>query len=227
MSRGADIFLLAIRGTTNFADAVEGRTTHNETAGTDAGVAAARSLGDLSHKVFVAAKGAGDMAGAKPNELLILDLWNDIEGLGMFFSNPDVQKGGGRIFKSRDPGVWAHAPGFYNFDLPAPAGKNERYVGLLRGTVKSQDLAREVFTASDVKNINDARRRGQLSHHVHFGVGAPGQPGKNELLGVDVWYDLKGMAEHYQSLMGGLYEVFTAKPTTSVWEQAPGHWVEW
>ena len=44
------IYLLAIRGTLAPKTLEDARKTHNETAGAPANVAAARGLGDLSHR---------------------------------------------------------------------------------------------------------------------------------------------------------------------------------
>ena len=118
----ADPVLLLIRGTLVDGAAPEAaRKTHNATAGNDAGVAAARALGDLSHKVYLPAKSA--MSGAKPGELLILDVWESAEGMQTFFSNPQVSEGGKKLFSTRDPTVWMRAREALTFNLPAPCVK--------------------------------------------------------------------------------------------------------
>jgi len=128
-------FLLTVRGTLAPPNLDAGRLTHNQAAGSDEGVAMARSFGDLSHAVFVPVEAVASGAG----ELLILDYWNSVEGLMKFFSNDQVQKGGAMLFKSdRDNVVWAPTPGLPSFNLPAPTGRNDRYVGLVRGPVASR-----------------------------------------------------------------------------------------
>ena len=102
------IYLLAIRGTLALATVDAARIIHNETAGAPPSVAAAQSLGDLSHMVYVPANQPS--AGAR--EFLILDVWNSRDGLNQFFANPHVQEQAGRIFSTRDPVVWAAADGF-------------------------------------------------------------------------------------------------------------------
>jgi hypothetical protein len=47
-------------------------------------IAAAQSLGDLSHMVYVPTDQQGDKAG----EFLILDIWNGMDGLNAFFRQP-------------------------------------------------------------------------------------------------------------------------------------------
>src|SRR5579859_7003438 len=96
------LYLLSIRGTLAPATLEEARGIHNQTAGAPESVAAARSLGDLSHMVYVP---AGQSAGAGAGEFLILDIWQSIDGLNNFFANPQVQQGAGMIFASRDPQV--------------------------------------------------------------------------------------------------------------------------
>jgi hypothetical protein len=223
-TQGAQSYLLAIRGTRAAPDDETSRKIHNETAGAEAGVAAARALGDLSHKVFVPAKGA---PGSKPGELLILDVWNNLDGLNQFIANPQVQKGGGLMFGSRDPVVFAPANDLFSFHLPTPMGQQARCVGTIRGLVKSREEARTVLNASIAKGINAARKLGLVSHDMYYRVGAPGQPESLELFGVDFWYDGKGMAEYYQAEPETFNRAFAAPPAAGVWEQPAGTWVEW
>ncbi len=103
MSNDLSLFLLAIRGTLASPTLEEARKLHNSTAGHPANVAAAKSLGDVSHMVYVPMekpkKGAG--------EFLILDIWNSMDGINQFFANPTVQEQAGQIFTERDPVVWS------------------------------------------------------------------------------------------------------------------------
>jgi hypothetical protein len=222
MSR--DIILLAIRGSLSPRTIEEARVIHNETAGNPQGVAAARSLGDLSHNVFVPLE---DTAG-KATELLILDLWNNPEGLQTFFSDPQVQAGGSRIFTSRDPVVWTPAADCISFMLPTPAARTERYVGLLRATVKSRQVAAEGFNVL-ASRVNETRKLGQISHGVFYRMMPPGHPESLELFAIDTWMEPAGMMATYQSAehMKPLEGIFAGPPVTSVWRQAPGAWVEW
>lgn len=224
MSHNADLFLLAIRGTLQPSVLDDARKIHNETAGNPQGVAAARALGDLSHNVYVP---IADAPGAA-SELLILDTWTSVEGIGRFFSDAHVQAGGGLIFKTRDPVVW-QADRAYSFTLPAPKARTQRYVGVIRGTVKSREAAHAVFDAAGRASLQPARMLGQVSHHVYFRASGPGEPPSTELLGVDVWHDADGMAKFYGNgeATAALYDVFASKPATSVWKQPAGEWVEW
>ena len=221
-----DPVLLLIRGTLVDGDAVDAaRKTHNATAGNDAGVAAARSLGDLSHKVYLPAKTA--MSGAKPGELLIMDVWETAEGIQQFFSNPQVAQGGGKLFTKRDPTVWMPAREALTFNLPAPVGRTDRFVGILRTRVKTPAIALDVFRTTVARTRNQARQRGQLSHELFFLLGPPSGDGSAEMLGVDVWSDLKGMEQHYQETMEPLSKAFAGAPEASIWTQPHGEWVEW
>lgn len=226
MTAPSDLFLLAIRGDLKPTSLDEARTVHNQTAGNPQGVAAARALGDLSHNVYVP---IGDAPSAA-TELLILDTWTSVEGLGTFFSDPQVQGGGGMIFKTRDPVVWVQDSA-YSFSLPAPKNRTARYVGVIRGTVKSREAAHAVFDRAGRASMQPARMLGQVSHHVYFRATQPGEPASTELLGVDVWHDADGMAKFYSNVEGmaasGIYDVFAGKPATSVWKQPAGEWVEW
>lgn len=220
--------LLTVRGTL-VADTLEAtRVLHNETAGSEPGTAAARSLGDLSHKVF-APNLRSNQAGSKAGELLFIDVWQDAKGLMDFFSNPQVQEQGGRLFSSRDATVWMPARGSFSYSLTAPMDKHQRFVGMVRGPITSPEPAIEVLSGIDAKAQRDARRRGLLSHEVFIKLNPPGDTSPLELLGLDMWCDEAGMTEHYadQTHRAGLGQVFAGAPQASVWEQGAGTWSEW
>jgi len=212
---------LTVRGkTVRQGDAM--RTLHNETAGSPQGIAAARALGDLSHKVFT--PNGGD---AKPDELLFLDVWVEAAGIGKFFAHPDVAAQGAQLFVHKDPTVWMPARGSYSYSLPAHRDKPERYVGLVRGPIASPEAAIEIFGGVDAKAVADARKAGILSHELFIKLGPPGEP--LELLGIDVWCDHAGMTAHYSNAahMKALQGAFTGAPSASIWQQAAGVWSEW
>lgn len=221
------MFLLCIRGTTQAQDVEAVRNTHNATAGNEAGVAAARALGDLSHKVFVPCTEAGDFAGSKSGELLILDVWKDPSGIEKFFADKQVQEGGKMMFKDRDPVVSMPAEGAFTFSLPAPMSKPERYVGLMRGTVKSARDAIAALSSGAKENLSLARQRGQLSHELYVRLGPPSKDGSAELIGVDVWADMQGMLKTYAEHTAGMLPLFKERPAMSLWKQPAGAWVEW
>ena len=226
MSTNDDIFLLAIRGFLKAKTREDARNIHNMTAGNPAGVAAARSLGDLSHNVFV---DAGDTKGTA-GELLILDLWNNLEGFDKFFSDKQVQEGGAMIFSSvENRELWSPAHDFRSFVLPTPKGKNHRYIGLVRGTVRSREGAKAALDQMVKDTVNAARIEGQVSHEIFFRMTPPGHPATLDLLGVDVWMNAEGMARFYSNPqhMAPLRDIFTGKPTTSTWKRPDGEWVEW
>lgn len=221
--------LLTVRGTLVPKDLEQARVLHNETAGSAPGIAAARALGDLSHQVYAPTtrfKGSD----AKPGELLFIDRWDSAEGLMQFFSNAHVQEQGGKLFSAREPAVWMAARGSFSYTLPPTRGKDERIVGIIRGTLKSAEEALAIFGDVDAKSQRDARRRGLVSHELFIKVDpAADKSAPLELLGVDLWHDFGGMSEHYgdQTHMSRLGAVFAGRPATSVWEAAPGNWSEW
>jgi hypothetical protein len=233
MSTNDDTFLLAIRGILKAKTLAEARDIHNATAGHPDGVAAARALGDLSHRVYVEMADTGGKAG----ELLILDLWNSFDGLQKFFSDKQVQAGGAMIFESRDPTVWVRAQDIRGFTLPIPMGKEACCVGLIRGLARSREAARAAFDALTAGSINAARVAGQISHEVFFltpsgaatAAPATGQPETIEILGVDVWMDADGMGRFYAEPkhLAPLAGLFVAPPITSMWKRPAGSWVEW
>jgi hypothetical protein len=221
------MFLLCIRGMLNTKDNEVARNTHNNTAGNPQGVAAAQSLGDLSHKVFVPASDAGDFTGGKPGEFLILDIWKSPEGIQTFFSDKNVQEGGSQLFKERDPVVAMAAEGGFSFSLQAPMHKQERYIGLMRGVVKNAKDALNALNGGMKEGLAQARQRGQLAHDIYFKLGPPSADGSAELIGVDLWCDLKGMLATYAEHTAPMLPLFKDRPAMSVWKQPAGTWVEW
>ena len=218
--------LLTVRGTLNPATLDAARVLHNETAGSAPGIAAARALGDLSHRVFAPITEA---PGTKDGELLFIDTWCDPAGIGQFFSNPEVQHQGGRMFAAKDATVWMPANGALAYHLPPPRTLAKRFIGIARGTVGNVEQAIAAFVDADARSIRDARRRGILSHEVFVKVPMPGDTSPPEVLGLDQWASFEGMLEHYrdEAAMKTLGPVFTGPPATSIWATAPGDCSEW
>jgi hypothetical protein len=225
MSPDKEMYLLTIRGKLKPTTVEESRNVHNATAGNPAGVAAARSLGDLSHMVYVP---TGQDGGAS-SELLILDVWNSVDGLNQFFSNHDVQAGGNMIFVERDPVVWMPARGAFTYHLASPKGKDARWVGVVRGKVHSHDQALAAHNEFASGAVNQARLAGNISHDVYFRLAQPGTPESLELLAVDVWMDPAGMAATYSNpSYGTVFEkIFAGMPAATTWQEPAGEWVEW
>lgn len=217
------MYLLCIRGTANTQDLEVSRKLHNETAGSEPGIAAARALGDLSHKVYVPCTEAGEHAGSKPGELLFIDVWKEPAGIETFFSNKNVQEQGGKLFAAKDPVVAMPGTGAFTFALQAPMSRTDRYLGLIRGTVKSAADAIAAISSGAKEGLSQARARGQLSHELFVRLG----PGEPELIGIDVWTDLHGMMKTYAEHTPALLPLFTGRPATSLWSQPKSPWNEW
>jgi len=218
-------YLLTIRGTLKPKTLEAARSAHNEAAGAPANVAAARALGDLSHMVYV----PGDHQGTAAGEFLVLDVWNSLEGLNKFFADTHVQQGAELIFSQRDPVVWQPAEGFASYHLPAPHDKTDRFVGIVRGPVRSRAEAQKVHNNLVEGAVNAARAAGSLSHESFFRLAPPGSPEALEFFAVDVWMDGQGMAKYYDNpeFMKGLMQMFSAEPAASVWTHPAGQWIEW
>lgn len=216
--------LLTVRGTTKTGPGEAARAVHNQTAGSAEGVAAARALGDLSHSVYTPLAG---LPGASEDELLFLDVWKDVEGIGRFFSDEHVQQGADMLFSDREAVVWMPAQGAYGFELPAPQHLGGRYLGVARGTVADPADAVETFRKVLAPTVSESRRLGQISHQLYIKLPMPGDDGPAEAPGLDMWADPAGMGEYYQSLTG-FEAAYSGAAQTSVWEQAAGGtWTEW
>lgn len=220
---GAATFLLTVRGTTATPTLDEARATHNATAGAPQSAAGARSLGDLSHNVF--APISPELSG----QLLFIDFWNSLSGLGNFFANPHVQEAASQLFTTRDGTVWSRLEGYGAFHLPVASGRSIGAVGLIQVTVTSLEAAAPAFTAYAAATINTARSYGIVSHSTWARVPNPGEPATSDIIGLDMWMDADRMNEYYDRSLGFEHfgPVFAGAPDTSVWRSAPGEWVEW
>ena len=229
MNDNLTLYLLTIRGTLSPSTLEEARKVHNMTAGNPDGVVAAKSLGDVSHMVYVPMPHNGHAKSNGAGEFLIMDLWHSIDGLNTFFADKQVQEGGALIFTERDPVVWAPAEGFTSFHIPAPFGNNDRVIAVVRGTVKSKEEAKKLHNAAMAKTISKARGLGLLSHEAYFRMAAPNSPEALEYFGVDVWMNGDGLGDYYgdEEFLAGFDGFFTAEATDSVWVHPKGDWVEW
>jgi len=219
------LYLLTIRGKLAAAKLEGSRILHNKTAGEPENIAAAQSLGDISHLVYVPMDQPKNGSG----EFLIMDIWNNSEGLNQFFANPTVQEQAGQIFTSRDPVVWTPAEGYVSYHIPASFGKNERTLAMVRGKVPSREKALTIHNAGASKMINQAHRAGDLSHDAYFRLAPHGTAEALEFLAVDVWSDSAAMQEFYNrpEFMQTLDGLFSAEPNFSIWTHPAGEWVEW
>ena len=223
------LYLLTIRGTLSPDTLEAARKVHNQTAGNPDGVAAAKSLGDVSHMVYVPMEHDGHAKAEGAGEFLIMDLWYSMDGLNTFFADKQVQQGGAMIFSERDPVVWAPAEGFTSFHIPAPFGENDRIIAIVRGTVNSKEEAQKLHDTAMTKTISKARKLGMLSHEAYFRMAAPGSPEALEFLGVDVWMNGEGMGDFYgdEDFLAGFNHLFTSEAADSVWVHPKGDWIEW
>ena len=223
------LYLLTIRGTLSPDTLEAARKVHNQTAGDPAGVAAAKSLGDVSHMVYIPMEHDGHDKPKGAGEFLIMDLWYSMEGLNTFFADKQVQQGGDMIFSQRDPVVWAPAEGFTSFHIPAPSGNNDRIIAIVRGTVNSKEEAKKLHDTAITKTIGKARKLGLLSHEAYFRMAAPGSPEALEFLGVDVWMSGEDMGDFYgdEDFLAGFNHLFISEAADSVWVHPKGDWIEW
>jgi len=229
MKNELTLYLLTIRGTLSPATIEEACKIHNMTAGDPAGVAAAKSLGDVSHMVYVPLEQDGHEKAKGAGEFLIMDLWTSTDGLNTFFSDHKVQEGGSMIFSERDPVVWAPAPGFTSYQIPAPFGMNNRFITTARATVKSLEEAYELHNQAVARTANKARKAGNLSHESYLRLAAPGSPEALEWLGVDVWMRPDEMMSLYEDpeFLEGFDHMFTGEANVGVWVHPKGDWIEW
>ena len=217
------IYLFTLFGTR--AHALEDmRPIHNRVAGAPEDVAAAKALSDLSHMVYTTVD-------EQSPAFVIMDLWTDISGFNQFFTEPERQKRqvAGGLFTQQEPVLWEPAEGFFSYHLPAPTGHNDRFFGLLRGSVMSREQARLLVDQVRRADLHKARAAGHVSHEMYFRLAEPGAPESLELLAVDGWFDREGMLRYYEELDArlALDGLFTAPPSTWLLQHPAGEWIEW
>jgi hypothetical protein len=218
---GVDTYLLTVLGTPNTDSPENARDLHNATAGDPGGVAGAKSLGDLSHNVFLP-------AGDDDKRLLFIDTWNTPTGVGQFFSDKQVEKGGAALFADREAVLWMPAAGFGSYSLPVPSGRSVASIGIMRAPVSSYEAAAEAFHADSASKINASRQKGQVAHQLWVPVPMPGAAPATEVLGLDYWLDENEMNQWYASATyDDLGPAFTGAPVTSTWTSASSDWIEW
>ena len=121
------------------------------------------------------------------------------------------------------------AQGAFTYHLPVPVGKHQRWVGTVRGPIRSHEAAIAAHNAFAGSAINQARLAGNVSHDVYFRLAQPGTPESLELLAVDVWMDPAGMAATYGNPAYGevFGQMFSGMPTAATWQEPGGEWTEW
>lgn len=232
------------RGTLRPTALDQARTMHNAfvTEGPQPGAEVARSLGDVSHSVYVPVPGTGTFADTAPGELLFVDYWADPGGMETFFSHPSAQQAGDRLYATREESEWTLAPAAFTFQVPAPAGVTARFLAITRAPVRAAADAVAALDKVVSTNLGTARRRGQVAQSVYVRVAelAAARPASNaslgahrhaapvEILAVETWPDIEGLTEHHRdaTITSGLDDVLSGPLDVSVWEQANG-FAEW
>ena len=206
----------------------------------------ARALGDLSHIACTPALGVDPALRAQPGELLFVDYWADTDGMETFFANPAARDAADRLFTSREDAEWAVAPNGFGFSLPARNGAPPRFIAITRAGIRSADDAISALGKLISAELARARRRGQIAHalfirdgdiasrrpaanrHRAHGTGLAPSGAPTEVLALDWWSTVDGLAENYRDsvVFGGLPDVLIGPPETAVWQQEAG-FSEW
>ena len=108
-----------------------------------------------------------------PKELLFIDYWNSVDGLMSSSPTSRCRQGGEMVFKSRDYVVWAPSPGLPRVSLPAPDGRNERFVGLVRGPVASRAGAEQTPDGGHPQGAQQQPRQGPDGARMVLPLTAP------------------------------------------------------
>ncbi len=191
------IYLLTIRGTLAPPSLEAARPVHNQTAGAPEGVAAAKSLGDLSHMVYVPVN--KELA-----ELFIMDLWTSPSGLNQFEG----------FFTYHLPAPTGHNDRFFGL-IRGPVASREQ-----ARTIMNQVMSQGIHKARAAGHLSHdvyfrLAQPGMPESLELFAI-----DGWSDLEGMNRYYD----DPDFGPALGGL---FTAQPATLLLKHPAGEWVEW
>jgi hypothetical protein len=240
------LVLHTTRGTLEPRSLDEARELHDGFVGggPQPGIEVARSLGDLSHAVYAAARGADGLSDAAPDELLFVDHWAAPEGMEAFFAHPSAREAGDRLCPARVEAEWRPASGAAPLQFPPAADHPARFLVLVQAPVPSAEAATTALAEAAGAVLGPARRRGQLTHQlfVRYSAELAARPAANarhgaapgpadapvQVLAMSSWPALDGLCEHHRDpdVVAALERAAGGPVAVSVWEQVGG-FVEW
>jgi hypothetical protein len=176
------------------------------------------ALGDLSHNVYTPARGVDPALRAQPGELLFVDYWAAASGMEMFFSSPVALGAADQLFSSREESEWAVAA-----EMILPSAGTASLVDLMAARVIATSLGGAPWRAGTLKpNPLGAANTRRAHGNTLAQAGA-----QAEVLALDWWSTVDGLAEHYRdALTGGLPDALIGPAETAVWQQEAG-FSEW
>ena len=182
----------------------------------------ATSLGDFAHDVLLGT----DILGTAENEFLALDRWDNVEGMGMMYGDPDFQAGFSQLFAepatletfvTRDD--WASWG-----TLESGDGHDPYYFVVVRGRLSTSDLdeAQAIHDELALAAQEVAEAAGDVAHVVHLGLDDP-----QEFMAIDVWTSDAAMEAAYldPDFQAGFAAIFEDTPYVGVYRSTD--WYQW
>ena len=219
--------LLTVRGTLDAPEPEAARELHNQTAGSDEGVAAARSLGDLSHSVFSPVLG---MPGTRSERAALPRRLEGRAGHRHVLLRRAGPDGGAGVVRRRDV-YRVDAGGRIVRIRAARTDASHRQIPRRRTGAdrRPADGDRPVFRSTLEPTISDARKAGQTLHQLYIKIPMPDDHGPAEAIGLDgLRADPAGMGGVLPDAHRVRERLHRRPPQTSVWQRATGGtWTEW
>lgn len=209
-------FAVLVRGPL-FTDDLEQAQAYHDALASE-GEEPAKEMGDIAHDALLGTS----LLGSPQGQFMGLDRWNNFEGMGAFYSNPDFGQAFGMLF-SQEPTVetfeetdWAGWG-----DLDAADDVDERFFVVVRGTL-AQD-PQDAGPAHDaVASAGEAQAReaGDVAHVTFLGV-----EDDRQFLGIDVWTSSDNIEAFYGNpdFQAAFLTLFAAPPTVEVYGSTDWH----
>jgi len=213
-------YLALVSGTPFTTDLAMVQAAHDPIA--NGGREDAMAAGDFGHEVFLGTT----LLGTTENDLTIIDRWDNVPGMGAFYSNPAFADAVGGLFDGpptletfearEDFHTWG------SFD--AADAEPDRYFVVVRGRLASTDTEtnRAAHDAVAAGGETAVRAAGDVAHVVYLGLEDP-----QEFLAIDIWADPTNIVAVYSDpdFAAAFGSLFESAPTLGVY--ASTDWAQW
>ena len=217
---GEEIYAALVRGTlyTDDLDEAQGLADALGAGGEDI----ATSLGDFAHDVLLGTP----ILGTAENEFLALDRWDNVEGMGTMYGDPDFQAGFAQLFA--EPATletFVTRPDWATWgDLESGDAHDPHYFVVVRGRLNTADLeqAQAMHDELALAAQELAEAAGDVAHVVHLGLDDP-----QEFMAIDVWTSATAMEAVYldPDFQAGFAAIFEDTPYVGVYRSTD--WYQW
>lgn len=218
------VYTVFIRGQLK-NDLATSKMIHDNFAG--GGKAQAQALCDQGHYVFLNLLPPPDGGAPPPSDAaLVIDLWNDLNGLQQFIQSPDVQSFLGMLYTAPpEVTITVHPDGFTEWGMLDPINQGmPLFAFSIRDTFKSSTVAQEAIDHNSVANQAkaSAMAAGDVAHRTYLV-----QSNTRQFQAIDLWNNLSGPSAVYgdPNFQAAFGAIFSAPPMIEGYTATD--WVQW